>query len=117
MKKDQTEHKLDQYFNTLDPLSKDILTEIRLRIQDAFPEATETLSYGVPAFKDDKVFFYYASFKHHIGIYPPIQDEALKSELKGHVNEKGNLHFRKDEPMPYDLIIKIAKHLYSIYHK
>ncbi len=116
MKNNLSHQKLNEYFEMLDETSYLILKRIRDLIKETFPNANETLSYGVPAFKDDKVFFYYAAFKKHIGIYPPIQDSDLKEQLKRHMNDKGNLYFYKNEEIPYEMIRKIAIHLYDIYH-
>ena len=45
--------------------------------------ATEIISYQMPAFKRRRVFFFFAAFKAHIGIYPPVQgDAALAAELE-----------------------------------
>ena len=95
-----------------------ILLEIERRIGLLFPNATEVLSYGVPAFKDEKVFFFYGGFKAHVSVFPPLPlDHPLSESLKRYRNDKGNLLFKIKQPIPYDLIEGVAKALFELYHK
>jgi uncharacterized protein YdhG (YjbR/CyaY superfamily) len=108
-----TEHSkfanIDDYLGSVSPQSKLILEEIRKLIQVKVPNATETISYQLPAFKLRRTFIYFAAFKKHIGIYPPVKgDETLMDALQPYANEKGNLKFPLDQPMPYELIGRVA---------
>ncbi|HNI89504.1 MAG TPA: DUF1801 domain-containing protein, partial [Leptospiraceae bacterium] len=70
------------YTKTLPSSTIKVLEEIRKIVKAQVPKAEETISYQMPAFKLKKVFFYYAGFKNHIGIYPPIKkDKKLLKEL------------------------------------
>ncbi len=63
----------------------------------------------MPAFRLDRTFIYFAAFKKHIGIYPPLKnDKNLISELLPFSNEKGNLKFSLSQPIPYELIGRVA---------
>lgn len=75
------------------------------------PGATECISYQMPAFRHKKVFFYFAAFKSHIGVYLPVQDQDLVAELARYRGPKGNLQFPLNEPMPYALIARVARSL------
>jgi hypothetical protein len=56
------------------------------------------------------------AFKNHLGVYPPIKkDRALIRETARHRNEKGNLSFKYSEPIPYELIGRVAVALASEY--
>lgn len=100
---------IDDYFASIPTATKPILEEIRKVIKTAVPEATETISYQLPAFKHNKVFIYFAAFKKHIGIYPPVKgDNDLIEELAPYANEKGNLKFPLNQQIPYELISRIA---------
>src|ERR1700677_626253 len=47
------------------------LRELRDIIQSAVPaEASEVISYGIPAFSLPKPFFGYAAFKNHLSVLP-----------------------------------------------
>jgi len=53
---------------------------------------------------------YFAAFKNHIGLYPPVRGDAkLLKRVARYQNEKGNLRITLDEPIPFALIAKIAK--------
>ena len=75
------------------------------------PAAEEKISYQMPAFTlGGNNLIYYAAFKKHIGLYPPVKgDEKLSKERSTCEAEKGNLRFPLDEPIPYGLISRIVK--------
>jgi len=53
---------------------------------------------------------YFAAFKKHIGFYPPVRGDArLMKAVSPYAGEKGNLRFPLEQPIPYDLIRRIAK--------
>lgn len=100
---------MDDYFASVPTETKSVLEEIRKVIKAAVPEATETISYQLPAFKHNKVFIYFAAFKKHIGMYPPVNgDNELIKKLAFYANEKGNLKFPLNQPIPYELIRRVA---------
>jgi uncharacterized protein YdhG (YjbR/CyaY superfamily) len=100
---------IDQYIAWAAPISQPILSEIKRVVIKAVPDATETISYKLPAFKLRRTFFYFAAFKNHIGVYPPVTDDPeLISELLPYANEKGNLKFSLTGNIPYDLIARVA---------
>ncbi len=87
-----------------------ILIRIRKAIRAAAPGAQETISYRMPAFKQHGVLIYFAAFKAHIGLYPPVSgDAALKKALAKYAGPKGNLKFPLDQPIPYALITRLAR--------
>jgi uncharacterized protein YdhG (YjbR/CyaY superfamily) len=100
------------YIAAADPQVRGVLEEVRRAVKAAVPVAQETVSYRMPAFKLEKVFFYYATFKRHLGIYPPVVgDAALKKVLLPYRGAKGNLKFPFSEPIPYALIGRVASAL------
>jgi uncharacterized protein YdhG (YjbR/CyaY superfamily) len=79
-------------------------------VRKAAPAAEETISYQIPAFTQDGVLVYFAAFKTHIGLYPPVRgDAAIQKAVAPYAGEKGNLRFPLDEPIPYALITRIVK--------
>jgi uncharacterized protein YdhG (YjbR/CyaY superfamily) len=100
---------IDDYLASVSPESKIVLSEIRQLIREKVPNATEAISYQVPAFKLSRTFIYFAAFKKHIGIYPPVTgDKTLSDELLPYAGDKGNLKFPLDQPMPYELIGRVV---------
>ena len=107
---------IDAYIASAAPEAQPVLQQIRSIIRSTIPGASETISYGMPAFKIDRVFVYFAAFKNHIGLYPPVKGDAvLEKALQPYRGEKGNLRFPLHEPMPYDLIERVVKQLASQY--
>ena len=87
-----------------------ILEKVRATIRHAAPEARETISYLMPAFRQHGMLVYFAAWKHHIGLYPPVSgDKALQKAVARYSGPKGNLQFPLDEPIPYDLIERVVK--------
>jgi uncharacterized protein YdhG (YjbR/CyaY superfamily) len=101
---------IDQYISKFSAEVQSILQQIRLIIQEQAPEAKEKISYQMPAFTlDGRILIYFAAFKKHIGIYPPVQgDENLMQALAPYLGEKGNLKFPLNQPMPYPLIKEVV---------
>jgi uncharacterized protein YdhG (YjbR/CyaY superfamily) len=100
---------MDGYIASAPAEARRTLEEIRRIAKAKVPEATETISYQMPAFKRRKVFFYFAAFKNHIGIYPPVKgDKDLQAALLPYRGEKGNLKFPLNQPIPYDLIGRVV---------
>ena len=96
---------VNDYIRTAPEVARPILEHLRTMALEAFPEAEEIISYRMPAYRQGGVFLYFAAFKHHIGIYPPVGAPAsLVRALAPYRGPKGNLRFPVDEPMPYVLI-------------
>jgi uncharacterized protein YdhG (YjbR/CyaY superfamily) len=101
---------IDEYIAAFPPDVQVILEKIRLKIRRAAPQAQEKISYKMPAFALDGDLIYFAAFKKHIGVFPPVRgDEKLAKELSRYRGEKGNLKFPLDEPIPYDLIKRVVR--------
>jgi uncharacterized protein YdhG (YjbR/CyaY superfamily) len=107
---------IDAYIAAADPAARPVLREIRRVVKLAVPQAQETISYKMPAFKSKRIFFYFAAFRKHVGVYPPVKgDKQLKKELQPFSNDKGNLKFPLNAPMPYELIARVATALFIQY--
>lgn len=101
---------IDDYIDRSAPAAQPILRRVRATIAKAAPDATETISYGIPAFKLRRIVVYFAAFKEHIGLYPPVKgDAAIEKAVAPYAGEKGNLRFPIDEKIPYALIARIVK--------
>jgi uncharacterized protein YdhG (YjbR/CyaY superfamily) len=87
---------------------QEILIKIRSMAKELAPEATESMTYGVPTFKMNGNIFHFAAFKKHLGIYPtPEGIEAFADKLEGYETAKGTIKFPFDKPIPYELIREI----------
>lgn len=100
---------VDEYIAACAPAARSALAEIRRVCGTAVPEAEETISYKMPALKLRRTFFYFAAFKNHIGVYPPLTDDKdLIAQLEPFANEKGNLRFPLGQAIPYELLARAA---------
>ena len=101
---------IDEYITGFSPDVQAILESVRLTIRKAAPGAQETISYRIPAFTLSGVLVYFAAFRKHIGLYPPVKGDArLQKAISRYAGEKGNLRFPLDQPIPYNLIERIVK--------
>ena|SRR5215217_2839521 len=101
---------IDEYIEAFPPQVQEILEKIRRIVRGAAPGAQEAISYQMPTFKLNGVLVHFAAFKNHIGLYPPIRgNAAIEKAVAPYAGEKGNLRFPLDQPIPYDLIERIAK--------
>lgn len=87
-----------------------VLEDVRKAIRRAAPSAKEVISYQMPAVRQHGILVYFAAWKKHIGLYPPISgDKAIEKAVGRYAGPKGNLQFPLDEPMPIGLIERIVK--------
>jgi uncharacterized protein YdhG (YjbR/CyaY superfamily) len=101
---------VDAYISSLPPDVQAILQRIRSIVHKVAPQAQEAIGYGMPAFRLHGILLYFAAFRHHIGLYPPVSgDAALERAVAPYAGPKGNLRFPLDEPIPFELIERIAR--------
>jgi uncharacterized protein YdhG (YjbR/CyaY superfamily) len=101
---------IDAYINAFEPDVQAVLKKIRSTVRKAAPRSEERISYRMPAFFQDGVLIYFAAFKKHIGVFPPVGgDKKLLKDVSPFQGPKGNLKFPLDEPVPYPLITRIVK--------
>src|SRR5271154_2876503 len=82
---------IDQYIAACAPEARAILRKLRSTVKRAAPPETEQLiSYRMPAFALHGILVYFAAFKNHIGMFPPIRGDAkLKAESARYAGPKG----------------------------
>ena len=99
---------IDEYIATAPSEVQPILEKIRRIVRGAAPGAQELISYRMPAFRLHGILVYFAAFKHHVGLYPPVSGDAeLERALRPYAGPKGNLKFPLDRPIPYGLIKRV----------
>src|SRR5438876_7432659 len=102
---------VDEYLARVPEPARSTLNRIRAVIRSAVPPAaTETMSYGMPAFRYKEVLVWFAAFSDHCSLFPTASViEAYKKELRGFYTSKGTIHFPTDKPLPAALIKKLVK--------
>ncbi len=105
---------IDEYISRCAPETQPILRKLRAVIKEAAPEATEKISYQMPAFQLNGTLVWFGAHKNHIGFYPTGAGvEAFKEELAAYTGAKGSVRFPLDKPLPYALIRRIVKYRVS----
>jgi uncharacterized protein YdhG (YjbR/CyaY superfamily) len=101
---------IDDYHSSFPPDIRIILEQLRQTIKQTALQTIETISYGMPAFKQNKVLVYYSVNKEYIGFYPtPNPIVHFKKELEKYHTSKGAIQFPIDKPLPLTLIKKIVE--------
>ena len=71
---------VENYIAEFPSETREILNQIRNLILATAPQATETISYGMPGYKlNGKPLVYFAGYKSHIGFYAT---NAVNLEIK-----------------------------------
>jgi uncharacterized protein YdhG (YjbR/CyaY superfamily) len=111
-KSDNAANDVEAYLDTLPEPARTTLEKVRATIRSVVPaEATEGLSYGMPAFRYKGALVAYAAFKDHCSFFPMNASliDTMKEELRGYRTSKGTLQFPVDKPLPAALVKKMVK--------
>jgi uncharacterized protein YdhG (YjbR/CyaY superfamily) len=102
---------VDEYLAAVPEPARSTLNKVRAAIRSAVPrEATETISYRIPALNYKGVLVWFAAFSNHCSFFPTASViEAFKNELKGFSISKGTIHFPTDKPLPAALVKKMVR--------
>jgi uncharacterized protein YdhG (YjbR/CyaY superfamily) len=102
---------VDQYLAHVPEPARTTLNKIRAVIRSAAPqEASEVISYGMPAFRHNGMLVWFAAFADHCSLFPTAAIiEKFKSELKGYTISKGTIQFPVDKALPTALVKKMVK--------
>lgn len=99
---------IDEYHAAQIPAAREHLNTLRSAIKEIVPNATEVLSYNMPAFKLNGIVAYYAAHSKHVGFYPTASPiEHFQEELKDYNTSKGTVQFPFDQPIPVELVKKM----------
>ena len=103
---------VDGYIATFPEDMQVRLGQIRNLVHTLAPDAVESISYAIPAYKvSGKPLIYFAGYAKHIGVYPlpdkPSND--LAAEMAPYVAGKGTLQFANRDPLPLDLIERVVR--------
>jgi uncharacterized protein YdhG (YjbR/CyaY superfamily) len=103
---------VEAYLAKVPEPARTTLQKVRATIRSVVPaEATEGLSYGMPAFRYKGALVAYAAFKDHCSFFPMQASllDGMKDELKNYRTSKGTLQFPQDKPLPAALLKKMVK--------
>ncbi len=103
---------VEDYLAALPEERRSAVQELRRTIRAAAPEATELISYQMPAFRSHGQFLVsYAAFKNHYSLFPASEAvvDGLGEELERYLSGKGTVRFPADEPIPTALVTRIVE--------
>ncbi len=102
---------VDAYLGALPEQQRAALQHLRETVKAAAPDAVETISYSMPAFRHNgRVLVYYAAFKDHCSLFPASGTvlDSLGTELAAYRTSKGTVQFTTERPLPDDLLRRIV---------
>jgi uncharacterized protein YdhG (YjbR/CyaY superfamily) len=102
---------VDEYLAGVPEPARGTLKKVRAAIRSAAPpEATEVISYRIPAFKHKEVLVWFAAFSRHCSLFPTASVlRMFRDALEGFPISKGTLQFPADKPPPAGLIRRMVK--------
>jgi len=102
---------VDEYLARVPEPARGTLNKIRAAIKAAAPkDATETISYGIPAFRHKEVLVWFAAFADHCSLFPTgAMIDKFKDDLVGYTISKGTIQFPLNKPLPASLVKKMVK--------
>jgi uncharacterized protein YdhG (YjbR/CyaY superfamily) len=106
-----TSENVDEYIKAFPKNVQKILEQVRATIKSKAPEAVESISYGMPAYKTQgRPLVYFAGYEKHVGFYAtPTGHAEFAAELAKFKQGKGSVQFPIYKPIPYDLIARIVE--------
>src|SRR2546425_7085682 len=75
---------MDEYIESFPENVQSVLEKRRATVQEAAPEAVESISYDMPTFKlNGQRLVYFSAWKNHIGFYSiPKGNEAFRKDYR-----------------------------------
>jgi len=99
---------VDDYLVSLSGSEKATLEHMYAIVRQLVPEATEELSYAMPAFKyRGKGLVAILANKKFMSLYPFGAVQKLGLDISAYETTNGSIHFSHDNPIPDDLLKQI----------
>jgi uncharacterized protein YdhG (YjbR/CyaY superfamily) len=102
---------VEDYLTAIPEPSRKVFDKLRAAVRAVMPpDAVEVISYGIPAFRRQRVLVWFAAFANHCSLFPTaFIIESFASELRGFTVSKGTVQFPLDKPLPVALVKKLVK--------
>ncbi len=104
-------NQIDDYLARVSDDKRAALERLRAQIRSLVPQATEAISYGMPAFRlGERYFAGLGATKQACSLYigrVPVQ--ACAHDLAGYRVWKGTVNFCADRPLPNELVAKLVR--------
>jgi uncharacterized protein YdhG (YjbR/CyaY superfamily) len=103
---------IDDYLATLSEPERAALEHVREVVSREVPDAEESKSYGMPAFRSaGRPLIGFRAARGHLSVFPfsPEAIEAVKERLAGFDLSKGTIRFTPDQPIPDDVLVDLVR--------
>ena len=105
---------VDDYIESAPEEAQQKLIELRAILKEVAPKATEAIKWGSPVLEEKRILFAYTAHKSHLNFMPTHSAMApFKKKLGAYKTGKDTIQFPYDQPLPQDLIRKIAQFRYN----
>lgn len=104
------ERTIEAYMAGLAPDAAFVMERVRETLRAVAPDLRESIKYDMPLFEYGGTYLYVGAWKKHLGMYPiyPLP-AALEAEVAPHRAKKDTVQFFYRDPIPYELIGRMAK--------
>ncbi len=87
------------------------VSALRDTIRKAAPDMTETIKYGMPAFRvGDTYLVYLGAWKKHVALYPVARRDAdFEARVGPYRAEKDTVRFLHKDDVPFDIVTMIVE--------
>jgi uncharacterized protein YdhG (YjbR/CyaY superfamily) len=112
MPKGSRQDEVRAYYAALPVATRRRVRELRAVILGVAPDAEESISYRIPAFKlDGRVLVYCAGWKEHTSLYPLTagMKQACARDLEKFETSKGTVRFPAETRLPVAVITRLVK--------
>lgn len=99
-----------EYIDAAPPEGQPLLRELYALLKSVAPEAEEAIKWGTPFFVEPRFVFAFSAHKKHCSFAPPAAAlERFRKQLEKHKTTKGTLQLPYAEPLPEELVRRLAE--------
>ena len=101
---------IEAYLAGVAPQFRPLLRSVRRTIRAAAPKAAESISYGIPTYKQDgQRLIYFSAAAKHCAIHMVRKADLAEAVRLGFGIGRGSIRFTPDRPLPARLVTRIVK--------
>lgn len=101
---------IDEYLAKIPPEKRKALAAVRKTIRASAPRAVESISYGIPTYKQDgRPLIYFSAAKEHLTIHAIDNDLLEDAAKRGFATGRGSIRFNTERPIPSAMLTRIVK--------
>lgn len=99
-----------EYIHTAPEAGQPLLRQLYAILKSVAPEAQETIKWGTPFFVEPRFLFAFSAHKAHLSFAPmAVGLDPFRKELERHRTTRNLLQIPYSQPLPEELIRRIAE--------